>query len=119
MDSWVRKTPWRWDRLPTAVFLGFSGGSDDNETTCSAEDLSSTPGLGIPPGEGNGYPLQYSGLENSKDRGAWQTMVHSVTKSLTRLNDFHFHADIMFPFSDKKTEAKDHYTICSGTHILN
>ena len=44
-------------------------------------DLGSTPGLGGPPGEGNGYPLQYSGLENSK----------GVAKSWTQLNDFHFH----------------------------
>ena len=47
-------------------------------------------------GEGNGNPLQYSCLENSMDRGAWQAAVHGVTKSRTRLRDFtftfHFHA---------------------------
>ena len=42
-----------------------------------------------PPGEGNSYPLQYSGLENSMDRGAWQATVHRVTKSWTGLSDFH------------------------------
>ena len=41
----------------------------------------SIPELGRPPGEGKGYPLQYSGLENSMDRGAWQTTIHGVTKS--------------------------------------
>ena len=53
-------------------------------------DLLSIPGLGRSPGEGNG-PLQYSGLENSMDRGTWQVTVHWVTKSWTRISDFHFH----------------------------
>ena len=48
-------------------------------------DLGSIPGLGRYPGEGNGYPLQYSGLENSMD-----CIVHWVTKSWTRLSNFHF-----------------------------
>ena len=56
---------WRRGRLPTPVFLGFPGGSDGNEPTCSAGDLGSVPGLGRSPGEGKGYPLQYFGLENS------------------------------------------------------
>ena len=42
---------------------------------------SSVPGLGKSPGEGNGYPLQYSFLENSMDRGSWQATVHRVTES--------------------------------------
>ena len=54
-------------------------------------DLSWIPRLGRSPGEGNGYPLQYSCLENSKDRGAWQAAVHGVAKSWTRLSDFLFH----------------------------
>ena len=41
------------------------------------------PGLGRPPGEGAGYPLQYSCLENFMDRGAWQTTIHGVPKSWT------------------------------------
>jgi len=57
------------DRLPNPVFLGFPGGSAGKESSCSAGDLSLIPGLGISPGEGNGYPIQYSGLENSKDWG--------------------------------------------------
>ena len=75
--------------LPTLVFLGFPGGSDDKESTCSTGDLGSIPGLGRSPGEGNSYPLQYSGLENSMDRGAWGAIVHEVAKSQTQLNDFH------------------------------
>ena len=50
-------------------------------------DLGSIPGLGRSPGEGSGYPLQYSCLENSMDRGAWRVTVHGVTKSHTRLSD--------------------------------
>ena len=47
--------------------LGFPGSSVGKESTCSVGDLSLFPGLGTSPGEGNGYPLQYSGLENSMD----------------------------------------------------
>ena len=60
-----------------------SGGSDGKEPACSAGDLGSIPGLGTSPGEGNGYSLQYSYLENSIDRGAWQTTVYGVTTSWT------------------------------------
>ena len=61
----------------------FPGDSDGKEFTCNSEDLGLTPGLGRSPGEENGYPLQYSGLENSMDRGASQAIVHGVTKSRT------------------------------------
>ena len=47
--------------------LDFPGGSAGTESACNAEDLGSIPGLGRSPGEGNSYPLQYSGLENSMD----------------------------------------------------
>ena len=50
-------------------------------------DVGLIPGLGRSPGEGNGNPLQYSFLENSMDRGAWQATVHRVAKSQTQLND--------------------------------
>ena len=53
----------------------------------NAGGLGSVPGSGRSPGEGNGNPLQYSCLENPKDRGAWQTTVHRVTKSQTQLSD--------------------------------
>ena len=62
-----RRFPWRRDRLHASVFLGFHCGSAVKESTCNARDLSSIPGLGRSPGEGKGYPLQYSGLENSMD----------------------------------------------------
>ena len=50
---------------------GFCGGSDGKEPACNAGDLGSIAGLGRSPGEGNGYPPQYSCLGNSMDRGAW------------------------------------------------
>ena len=58
--------------LPPVGFVGFPGGSDGKESTCSAADLGSIPGSGRSPGEGNGYPLQYSCLEDPMDREAWQ-----------------------------------------------
>ena len=51
------------------------------ESACNAGDPGSIPGSERSPREGNGYPLQYSCLENSKDRGAWWATVHGVTKS--------------------------------------
>ena len=63
------------------------GGSGKKESAYSAGDSSLIPGSGRSPGEGNGYPLQYSCLENSMDRGAWQAIAHGVAKSLTWLNN--------------------------------
>ena len=62
-NSWVRKIPWRQDRLSTPVFLGFPAGSDGKESTCNVGDLGSVPGLGRSLGGGLGIPLQYSCLE--------------------------------------------------------
>ena len=59
------------------------GGSDGKESACNAGDLGSIPGLGRSPGEGNGNPLQYSFLESSMSRGAWQATVPGVEKSRT------------------------------------
>ena len=70
----------------TFVLLGFPRGSDGKKSTCNAGDLGLIPGLGRSPGEGNGYPLQYSGLEKFKD-----CIVHGVSKNWTQLSDFHFH----------------------------
>ena len=53
----------------------------------NAGDSSWIPGSGRSPGEGNGNPLQYSCLENSKDRGAWRAMVHRVTKIRAQLSN--------------------------------
>ena len=84
-DSWVRKICWRRNRLPTPVFLSFSGGSAGKQSACNVGDLESISGLGRSPGKVNAYPLQYSGLENSMD-----CIVCGVKKSQTQLSDFHF-----------------------------
>ena len=68
------------------ALLGSPGGSGGKESVYNVGDLDSIPGLGRSPGEGNGYPLQYSGLENSMD-----CIVHGVAKSRTQLSDFHLH----------------------------
>ena len=60
--------------------MDFAGGSDSKEPACNARDPVSIPGSGRSSGEGNGFPLQYSYLENSMDRGAWQATVHGVTR---------------------------------------
>ena len=67
-------------------FKGFPGGSAGKESTCNVGDLGMIPGLGRFPGERKGYPLQYSGLENSMD-----CIVLGVAKSQTQLSDFHYH----------------------------
>ena len=81
MDSWIRKFPWRRDRLTTPVFLGFPGSSDSKESACNAEDLGSIPGLGRSPGGGHGNALQCSCLENSKDEEPGWAIVHVAMKS--------------------------------------
>ena len=67
-----------------AAIKRFPGGWAGKESTWNVWDLGSIPGLGRSPGEGNGFPVQYFGLENSMD-----SLVHGVTKSQTRLSDFH------------------------------
>ena len=71
--------------------MGFPGGSDSKESTCSAGDPGSIPGSGRSPGEGNGNPLQHSRLENSLDGGAWRAAVRGVARSRTRLSGQHVH----------------------------
>ena len=63
--------------------LSFPGGSDGKASACNAGDLGLIPGSGRSRGGGNDNPLQYSCLENSMGRGAWQVIVHGVTKSQT------------------------------------
>ena len=67
-------------------YLGFPGGSVGKESACNEGDASSIPGSKFP-GEGNGNSLQYSCLENSMDKVAWQAIVHRVAKSPTQLSD--------------------------------
>ena len=66
-------------------FMGCPGGSDGKESVCNAGNPGSVPESGRSLGEGNGYPLQYSCLENAMDRDAWQATVHRVALSRTRL----------------------------------
>ena len=69
--------------------MGFTGGSTGKESACNVGDLGLIPGLGRSPGEGQGYPLQHSDLENSMN-----CIVHGVAKSRTQLNDFHIRIHI-------------------------
>ena len=68
--------------------LGFPGDSDGKESACDAGDLGLISGLGQSPGEGNGNPLQYSRLENSMNRVAWQATVNGITKCFPPLSMF-------------------------------
>ena len=81
---WFGKIFWRRDRLPIPVFMGFPCDSPGRESTCMVGDLGLIPGFGRYPGEGKGYPPQYSGLQNSMD-----CIVHGIAKSPTRLGNFH------------------------------
>ena len=85
LRPWVGKIPWRRERLPTPVVLGFPCGSAGKESTCTTGAPGSVPGLGRSSGEGKGYLLQYSGLEKSMD-----CIVHGVAKSWIQLSHFHF-----------------------------
>ena len=105
---------WRRDRLPTPVFLGFTDGSAGKDTSCNVGDLGLIRGLGRSPGEGNGYPLQYSSLEDSMD-----CIVHGVTKSQTQLRDFHFHCfpqlpshNFLFLFSSVSVQSLSRARLC-------
>ena len=75
--------------------MDFTCSSAGKELTCNEEDLGSIPGLRRSLGEGKGYPLQYSSLENSMD-----CIVHGVAKSRTRLSDFHFYFSLCIQTQD-------------------
>ena len=97
------------------MFLGFLGGSVGRESACNAGDLGPIPGLGRSRGERNGYPLQYSGLENSMDCIVPGVTLHGVAES-TQLSDFHtkmseskamsFHQMSLFACSNEVTMIK-------------
>ena len=70
-------------KIPQSTYMGFPDSSVDKESACNAGDPNLIPGLGRSPGEGKGYPLQYSGLENSMG-----CTVHGVAKRWTRLTAF-------------------------------
>ena len=67
--------------------MGFPGGSVVKNLPANAGDTGFVPGSGRSSGEGNSNPRQYSCLENSMDRGAWQVTVHGVAKNRTQLSD--------------------------------
>ena len=75
--------------------MGFPCGSAGKESACNGGDLGSIPGLGRSPGEGKGYPFQYSGLKNSMD-----CIAHGVTKNQTQLSGFHL-LEIMYVLTAK------------------
>ena len=79
-----------WGRSYLPLIYGFPHGSNSKEYICNTRDLGSIPGSGKSPGEGNGNPFQYSCLENSMDREAWQATVPGITKNWTWLSDFLF-----------------------------
>ena len=74
--------------LTDFTMYDFPGGSDGKASAYNVGDPGSIPGSGRSPGEGNGNPLQYTCLENLMDEGTWQTKVHGVAESRTRLSDF-------------------------------
>ena len=85
-DPWLGKIPWRRAWQPTPVHSNPAlVASDGKDSICNAGDPGLIPGLGRSPGEGKGHPLQYSGLENPKDRRAWRATVHGAAKSWTRI----------------------------------
>ena len=93
--SWKKQESSR--KASTSALLGVPGGSEVKASACNARDLGSIPGSGRFPGKGNGYPLQYSCMENSISRGAWWATVDyspGVAKSWTWLTDFHSHGNI-------------------------
>ena len=97
--------PWRRDRLPTPVSLGFPCGSAAKESTCNARDLGLIPGLGRSPGEGKGYALQYSGLENSMD------CMGSVAKELDMTEQLSFNLQSVLYKRKFQVSLKPHYWV--------
>ena len=87
---------------------GLPGGSEGKASACNAGDLGSIPGWGRSPGEGNGNPLQYSGLGNPMDREAWWATVHGVAKSQTRVSDFTFTWGTQVSSSERVSEEQKH-----------
>ena len=91
---------YRFDMIPIKI-SGFPGGSGGEEYACKARYPGSIPGSGRSPEEDNSYPLQYSCLENSMDREAWQITVHGGAKSWTRLFTFYQNPKFFIFFLEK------------------
>ena len=120
------------DRLPTPVFLGFPGGSDNKESICSAADLGLIPGLGRSPGGGHSYPPQYSFLENPcgqrslVDYSPWDFKELDVTEcSSTHITQirkkmFFLNKDtgsIVYPYGKNNLDILLHITYKNQYHI--
>ena len=93
--------------------MGFPCGSAGKESACNERDLGSIPGLGRSPGEEKGYPLQYSGLDNSMD-----CSVHGVMKSQTQLSNFHSHRALHPKSADHTFFSSAHGTFSRIDHML-
>ena len=93
--------------MPTVVFPCGTLVKNLPDSVGDARDVGSIPGLGRSPGEGNGYPVQYSCLKNSMDRVAWWATVHGAAKSQTRLSNFTF----TFPFHALEKEMATHSSV--------
>ena len=87
IGSWVRKIPWRRDRLPIPVFLGFPGGSDGKNPPAMWETWVQSLGWEDPLEESMATHSSILAWRIPKDRGAWGTTVHGVAKSQTRLSE--------------------------------
>ena len=87
------------------------GGKDGKESAYNAGDPGWIPRLGRSPGKGNGYPLQYSHLENSMSWGARQAIVHGLAESWTWLSNyhFHFHFSLLLPGLNKRVRRIGRY----------
>ena len=79
-DTWGSVALWLRDPAGPEIEPMSPGGPDCEESACSVGDQGLIPGSGRSPEEGNVYPLQYSGLENSMDKGAWWATVHGAAK---------------------------------------
>ena len=90
--------------------MGFPDCSVGKESACNAGDLGSVPVLGRSPGEGKGYPLQYSGLENPMD-----CIVHGVAKSQTWLSNFHFFQPVNNPSFNVHPSISKNFYNCALT----
>ena len=82
VQSLGQEIPWKRDRLPTAVLLGFCSGSDGKESACNTGDLGLIPGLGRSPEGGHGNPLQYSCLKNPHGQRSLTSYGIGVTKRI-------------------------------------
>ena len=96
--------------LSSMISLGFPGGLGGKESACNARDLGSIPRSGRSSGEGRGYPLQYSRLENPMDRGAWWSIIQGVAE---RHTDTHRHTDTG---TDTDTDTHGHTQTHRHTH---